>query len=485
MSDNSLFSSKGKSLQSSWLVPPQFHSKLRRFVEDLESSALYNWSMESPTIYNTLCNMYGAQSVEAPNGSEELPPQSMNYLSAHVTDAAPKSKFPMEWKFNVFYHLASLIWLRYEEFWSQYFQFIVVYNFVPFLVAYLIAYSCTNVDYQNAVISSDMYQGLGSVLFSSAGKGPQYNSLDAFYTNNITENEIQNIRSNIDIPPLSAFNISSSLHSDGDRHGLAAHLFSQGSLNSNDLWNVLSDEYFGHKENRIGAFVMNDVIPNWMQTTLYIETNNPHILFQGAVDAINQGKPAKCLSVQKIEDKECNSALLQARVSKQSIDGGENALVVSSTSPIVTGITFMTNITAMHSPPIFLKEVMPHVFSRNIGSHNLNLSTSPDYELRNYPLPTTNRLSSLYLQRGYLGSCMILVLMLIISISTVRVIADFKNSGIKSQLHLAGVTPGSYWTAMFICDSISLLVTLLMVSLGIYLGDLRYEYTYFVNFKPL
>jgi hypothetical protein len=114
----------------------------------------------------------------------------------------------------------------------------------------------------------------------------------------------------------------------------------------------------------------------------------------------------------------------------------------------------LSNVTTDHAGPIFLKEVAPAIYSSLLqrqtmpsmnGDEDPPLvdifkgSSIPMYRLYSYPLPKINYTNEIYIERGYLGATMIVLYMLLTTIVSVRAVTQMRKSGVKLQMHIAGI----------------------------------------------
>ena len=223
------------------------------------------------------------------------------------------------------------------------------------------------------------------------------------------------------------------------------------------------------------------------------------------------------------------------------------AIVIRSYEAMHSNLTMLSNVTNDHAAPIFLKEIAPAVYSsllpdssdRHIqhdneieegrgkgrktqrsksfrgegGSDHKNKrkrteggginnkghiekeeepmltyryvrkGSAPVYRLYSHPLPKINYTNQIYIERGYLGATIIVLYMLITTIISVRSVTQLRRTGVKLQLHMAGVLPVTYWCCNFFADACIVLISLLSVYLAVYVGGEPIS-NYFLNIPP-
>ena len=78
---------------------------------------------------------------------------------------------------------------------------------------------------------------------------------------------------------------------------------------------------------------------------------------------------------------------------------------------------------------------------------------------------------------------MIVLYMLITTIVSVRTVPHMRKTGVKLQLHVAGVHPITYWFANFVADACIVLLSLVSVLLAVVVGGEPIS-AYFLTFPP-
>jgi ABC-2 type transport system ATP-binding protein len=167
-----------------------------------------------------------------------------------------------------------------------------------------------------------------------------------------------------------------------------------------------------------------------------------------------------------------------------------SALVMHVSQSLNAKITMLSNMTFFHDTPMFLKEVVPYIYASRDQTCPTNSSTASETELDSWmqDINTTKNVYTLFshpfddllskkksispafIQRGYLGSVIIIMYILLTSTSVLKFITQCKANGIKTQLHLSGISPLAYWTANFIVDFGLLFLSFLSIFTAIALG---------------
>lgn len=175
-------------------------------------------------------------------------------------------------------------------------------------------------------------------------------------------------------------------------------------------------------------------------------------------------------------------------------------------------LTMLSNMTFFHDTPMFLKEIVPHIYSSREQScpaeptnnhlvaddlHNQLLENKSDvldsdaphssspktsttahappvYHLFSHPLDDSSSkmkaVSPAFIQRGYLGAVIIIMYILITSTTVLKFITQSRKHGWKTQLHLSGVSPFEYWISNFLVDFGVLFVSFLAIFTAISIG---------------
>lgn len=125
----------------------------------------------------------------------------------------------------------------------------------------------------------------------------------------------------------------------------------QGSIDSNTLWNTLSNDARSSTGNYLGAAVEDDVVPGWLRSEFQVFASN---------------------ELEPVGLEFCTGGGYVWETNSTS------SYTVNTTVPLVANVTVMTNISATHSLPIFLKEYL-YEFYRPSGGQ---VGVQSAYELR-------------------------------------------------------------------------------------------------------
>jgi ABC-2 type transport system ATP-binding protein len=198
-----------------------------------------------------------------------------------------------------------------------------------------------------------------------------------------------------------------------------------------------------------------------------------------------------------------------SNVTTSTVSGGEEGgvhevFMITVYQSLHANLTMMTNISTDHSSPIFLKEIAPYIYSSfqsnpphpPLASNSSSPSSSsassgflntrkeigtPSYSLFSHPFDDATDSSSTYIERGYLGALMIILYLLLVSSVSVKFITNNNSSGVKTQVHLCGVSPLLYWLSNFIADSLSLFLSYLCIFLAILFGGAPIRNFFFLD----
>jgi hypothetical protein len=228
---------------------------------------------------------------------------------------------------------------------------------------------------------------------------------------------------------------------------------------SDELKVTLLDEYYSHRAPRFAAFVEDDYINDWIQSTIYLPQSALIVPSSVAYGELKQEQSRAC-------HQEPSSAACSLQISLVMY-GNESGVQISNQQSLRANVTLLVNATSDHAAPVYLKELTPGVL---MPVERTNLHVLPAYELFNFPLPATSHTSATYLQRGFIGANMIVLYTLMTCVIVVKTIIAWRGNGCKHQLHLAGVGVVSYWLANLLFDATALLIMLLMMQAAVLVG---------------
>ena len=192
--------------------------------------------------------------------------------------------------------------------------------------------------------------------------------------------------------------------------------------------------------------------------------------------------------------------------SKGTHTANTSALLLQVSQSLNAKLTMLSNMTFFHDTPMFLKEVVPYIYTsrdelscssprpynhsaehkhdpdddhmfeeRDPSLFSHNTTTKHDvYRLFSHPLDDSaskkKSVSPAFIQRGYLGAVIIIMYLLITSSSVLKFVTQAKKNGWKTQLHLAGVTNMEYWVGNFLVDFSMLFISFLAIFTAISIG---------------
>ena len=300
---------------------------------------------------------------------------------------------------------------------------------------------------------------------------------------------------------------------------------------SDALWMSLFDDCYAHESDRWAAFVMHDRIAQWLESTVTVAQSGLNIDIGSVFEEVQRAQLAVCngyhsrnsiikapLTEANITDPSSfcgrvpairfqihNTSTLPTITNSPSdadrtVQYTNASIAITSYQSLHSNLTMLSNVTSDHAAPSYLKEVVPVVYSllqhRTSGTNTTNtynslgLSNSTAvplqarYLLYSHPLPLSNRSNEVYLARGYLGSTIVVLYMLMTTIVCVRTVIKLRRTGVKTQLHLASLHPVTFWTANFLFDATLIAVTLFAALGAIIVGGAPIS-NYFFEFPPL
>jgi hypothetical protein len=313
------------------------------------------------------------------------------------------------------------------------------------------------------------------------------------------------------------------------------HVDWQGSMDSSDIEKRMENEIFDHEYDRWGAFTINDKIGKFYAGSVYMPEESlqltPDAIFQEAEiahqslcettedeDVFDRDDTTRRVGERWIIEKslffcghDASTRIGVARRVNTTTNVNNSALVITSYSSLESNVSLICNTTAHHAAPIFLKEVVTaaydtvqrlereyetytsdrrmmaglkpdhnfHEDSAEDSGDHLNFKGSPQYDLFSFPFPEINLFNEGSMWHGYLGASFVLLLMLISTMVNVRFITQFRSSGVKHLMHLAGVSIPSFWIGNYIFDTVVMIIILLAVYAAIFFGGAPVNSFYF------
>lgn len=570
------------------------------FLSQLEHRKMNSWSISSPNIHYCLENMYQqshgrSSSANTPSSQPKMNESLRNGLidepGTHLRDRQYKSNADKDRRqrsksryLSSFFALSSMRWNEVKAHLPEYILSNVLF---PFLVVWVICVGCRDVRYPKLELTSKLSDGIGEIVVGYNNKpltsdlrihGQYVDPASAGLRSLNEENDESSSQMRMQSQPdkmndeRSVYETISLSSSDNPQRQSKVtyngYSFLKESLpkhslkwidatTSNHLWNNLYKEYYGHKYDRWNAFVLQDIITDWFETSVYLNANdfspdlhvNMSKVFSDIAAAqsriCNITKPSSKYKIKNIDTvnippmdssdqyvdlngidqgnsqpSEVNICghkpmleifLTQSNLSHVSSVNRSNSelslddtLVIRATEALYSNLTMLSNVTSSHATPIFLKEIVPIVyeslFRHNIrtnkvsASANLDAESSyimdsepallPEYKLFSSPLPVTNLSNEVFIERGYVGSVIILMYILICSTKSVRVITSLRFTQVKALLHTKGLSCSSYWTTIALHDILSCLITYIAIGFAILLGGNPVS-SFYMQFPPL
>lgn len=585
---------------ATWRVPSHLTGPLKQFLARLEEAGVLNWSLSSPSVYNSLVALYSSPSTS----DTSSPSSSSSAGGAFVPQAAPDAASGRR---GLAGQIQSVLGIRRAHLLSQLLPFFATQVFIPFLIVLAVTVGCTDVSYPRTELSSQAIAGVSEVLVSvapprlhsinisrsddDAGRGHAVFNLAKRDGDNDGDDETlesERQKQFFGYRTLRSLLGSNGGGSVGSTSPDTATLSWRGAKNSDSLFKDLYSDYYSHNRNRWGAFVVEDRLDKWIESTVRIHESALRMDIFVVFEELAKVGQRSCLSVDSTTPRPSSGSThhptkrrtgappsfppSHAPTSRQSpapskskhphprqdiananahanitanatMDAGghqtistatfcdanlregmrislerrpsvsptspELSLVIRSYQSMNANITMLSNVTTDHAAPVFLKELAPRVYASllpvvgaeaeaaRIAEDAADPSTrsesdalsllqaryTPQYRLFSHPLPEVNFTSQVYTERGYLGATMIVMFMLITSIICVRFVCQTRKNGVKTMLHLGGLSPLAYWMGNFFADAATVMLPLCSVGVAVYLGGSPIR-DYFITFPP-
>lgn len=402
---------------ATWRVPAAHTDRLSAFLAELESRGESGWTVFSPSVSDSLIAMYGEENQPLPAAEDPVSPPPPLRCSGPLRQ------------------LLALLRVRVLAMRATIVPLLLAQILVPFLVVLSISLCCSEVDYPRMQLTSHQVHGRGEVSVS----GP--------------------------------VNVSSLLQ---DRS-----LQSKGDINSDALWGKLFKEYFSHSRPRWAAYTVNDTIPDWAESTVFINAS-------GTTLDLNASYATLLAAQQQL----CSEAATPSSVGRPPICSTELSLTpsgllgITSRTALRSALTMLTNVSTDHAAPVFLKELTPAVYQAVFSKQPVSGRGVPRYRLFSHPIQKLNYHSQILLERGYLGASMTVLYLLITTISCVQFVTASRRDGVTTQHQLAGVHPAVYWLSHLLFDTLLVFAGLSAALVALLVGGAPCS-DYFFSFPPL
>lgn len=462
----------------SWTISSSGLESTNQLLETLESKDLQRWTLSHTPLFTSLCQLY--QPAEQPATHDESN-QILSYMDWMSTSAGVRQ-------------LQAILWLRWIELGIRWPAFTISQLFLPCLICFLVALYCNDVMYPSIRLSSvDILEG---------GQAIAVTATDPSWLAHWTQPESSSLQFRSD---QSSFNGSSYLHS--------LHLAP---------WPMMTSEAFTTNatlqsevsRDSIGAVVGKDQVVDFLETSLCVASSILYPALQSDLDAIHhslchddpevwQSSPIARSNIghsssveknrqeQESEDAECAHGYeriaswsfcsstpqlaiqLYSRKSSvptafprpppsESSDPGsqqhDQLIVLKLYRAASTQCSLLTNITADHAVPIFLKEILPPLGDLLPSSSTVY---DPLYNLQSHPLHWAGHINKSFLERGFLGAFLILLFLLLLAVPAPIVLIRMRNKGEKQSLHLAGASLWAYYGSNFFMDALAVSASVL------------------------
>jgi ABC-type multidrug transport system ATPase subunit len=470
----------------------------RSFLQnELEAQGLLDWSVSSPNVYDSLSRMY-APSVASDENEKTFESKDHHCRDVSATSQNQCNSMIQVITFSVL-NIRLMVDLRVADMKQKKRHFLFSSIILPFIMMLILVFYCRDIRYPKMKFTSSSIGGIGEILVSY---GRTANTKDS----------LSDDRAAL------------------DRLFGQSTTWLGYDLKSNALFEKLYREYYAHKHDRWSSFVIDDTVEKWVQSSVRITDRS----FEGSFDmhdaysAIQAIQSNICNSSDVVRNESISSprtrlhndidSMADAAFSRvKNTDRGEvsnitdfcnfmtqmdidllvnsssrnnkkkmiakntSALVMQVSQALNAKVTMLSNMTFFHGTPMFFKEVLPYIYASRDDISSLGTSKSTEwaenitrtkdvFTLYSYPFDEKKSISPAFIQRGYLGSIIIIMFILLTSTSVLKFITQCRFSGIKTQLHLSGVSPLQYWFANFIVDYCLLSVSFLSIFAAIYVG---------------
>lgn len=396
------------------------------------------YSLEHASLYSVLCDLY-------PPPPSAPPTQSL----------VPPSASSPDWLRAVcaMWTLRKLD-LRHR---ARYYLFAQI--LLPLAVVTAVAYYCSDVRYPGIQLSSSrMEAGLGEVWLAA---GPEYSD-----KGNLT-----------------------CLLSEDPYLSLLPFLLSPAPLASEDMVvSLASSSSPLPGRHHYGAVVLGDYLPAFLETSVRLPYRNRDLPPAELLAHLQEVQKDMCTpSEVMLMEAEEEDGLLIGRVSfcapaprivlsfwETNASSTPWEVTVRCMRPASSQATLLTNISVDHATPIFLKEVLFPLLN----------STVIPYALDSHPLHLPGHVDRPYLERGFLGSVLLLLLALLQAVPSVTVLITLRADGSKRMLHLGGMGLVSYYLANYTYDVLCIALGYIGTFLALY-ACLNPVHAFYLSISPM
>lgn len=488
----------------------------RLFLHELESQGLLDWSVSSPNAYDSLSRMYG-QPVEDNEGwLEHNVSDRSDDEHDNLSPSCDNQEFTRNmcidemWTFTMFLRNCKLIVdLRVADMKQKKRHFLFSLIILPFCMILLLVFYCRDIRYPKMEFSSSSIGGIGEILVSNGRKSEASNSFmaselslmqrfghsltwlgDDLKSNSLFENLYQEYYVHDD-NRWSSFVIDDTVEKWISSSVRITDRSFEGSLDIHDTLSAIQ---------AIQKSVCNSTFrpvneSNSAEHTMPVHHRRVEITAK-AEEAFGRANHLRADSGDVTNITEFCEFMTQmdidlvANMSSGKTSGDSSSrtmntseLVLRVSQALEAKVTMLSNMTFFHGTPMFFKEVLPYIYASReetcfTDSDNTSSTTpiarerySKDvYRLFSHPFDEKKSISPAFFQRGYLGSIVTIMYILLTSTSVLKFITRCKASGIKTQLHLSGVSPAVYWFGNFIVDFGLLFVSFIAIYTAISVG---------------
>jgi ABC-type multidrug transport system ATPase subunit len=401
-------------------------SVITLLLSKLESLNCTGWKISTPSLEDSLISLYQEKNIH----EYIYPPLPSNHRS---TTKSMFSEISIFW-----YQLVAAIGLRFSSLRSKrgFWTFLLQYGLFPFVVTLLVSVCCSDVNYPPLELSSGRIGGLGPLQFSRG---------TAFISETVLDRVVQRLKSELKLN------------------------LEFGEIdNSNNVikkFTYLPDpvNHFSERQ-RLCALVIGDIVPDSVESTIALVPSSFNMSASELQFKLLAIQSSICSISENTDSSTCN-------VKIDILNSNEGPVVsISTKKSLSSNITLLTNTAAPHAGPICLKELVDDSLFWTSSSLQNTSYLGSSFTLYNHPLPLTDSSSPQFAERGYLGGAVIILFIFICTTPSSQTVVRLRSTGVKLQMHLAGITPSVFWIAHLLCDSGILILSFLAVYFAIMVG---------------
>jgi ABC-type multidrug transport system ATPase subunit len=462
-----------------WRIPHEFYQKLLGFIAGLEAEGEINWRVNAPRLGHGLVQLMGSKKYYSGRA------RTSSSVSVGVKQEAAANKCKDCWDCG--HMMGPVMRIRFEGLRQKRLGLLRASILMPFAVACIISLSCANLVYPLLKLNSKLFNGVGEVPLSWEST---MNISQAQYITSLAEVPLVSDCRNAPVQVSKVFEPAIASNS--------AFMSCYPNTNSDDLYQLLFDEYYCHRENRWTAYAVNDTMPKWAESSIALTVKNDTtwMTSSGLFNDLQAAKDSLCVSP-SVDLWTAEASTKQGPSSGLPICNtdinmfNKTSIKLSSYKSMSSRLAMIANISLDHIAPVFVKEIVSTLYGalqagerdrngtsavdgellRSNGKTNKPhwkpLVDAPRYSLSSEPLALNGFMNKTYLERGYLGAVVMALFMQMTAIAVVKYVVRIRQTQAKIQMHLAGVGAAEYWLWNWLVDVALLLVAYSAILLAI------------------